>query len=1252
MSASEATAEFVTSEEIFPQQSPPGRRRKRTIMAQVRPDIYGDEQHNGTEMPDHISGENRQNSNGPTTCPEIQITPDTPIDENSESLALKTLINNMPNSYDQDDDSNQHIEALTKIADTNDEVFIEEDENLPQPHEAEHTADTEKRLRLENNQTVTHQKHQIDKDLPTDIIYDETKPRRLANPKNLKINTDRHKERVLHDSIGFLISPDGPEEGASPDRRRRKTFIAEEPSEGCDRRQDEVPVKRAHSEDYRRHYERSPEQQRRRLSPSPSSPVQRLIEQKSRKFSSDARLSPSSASLEMRTTGPRRKISSDARLQRTRSAEFIAVQDTPRTRKVSFDTTTLINGSRYPLNDEIRQSVCEEPEYYSDENTNNNVITYENGTRPKRVSLKQITSDKDEGLGTEDGDSPGAIERTTSELSISDVEEGYASGIDNRAYVADDEDSLKGVHLDSHSPPPTYQEAADRPVRRLSPAPIRVPVYDQPAIIQHTMVNPTQKISSVSLPASFGTRRGSSDTPPKSILKQRPSDNESVVSEDSVAGHQFKVRKDSIALFVDQHGTAAMQELRKQYGVRHWRCFGKNNLKHMWSERKRLVEKYKLHLLVLFLFLLTLTFVVVGLHFHSEHHEYVQSAQKVFFDGKKRVLTLGDSAGLDTFSGALGLDIPSWKNPTHCYPDYAQILDKTCLKWREHGRLDISHFVVNNTQCYNVTWNMQHGTAPFDCYNIGSGYWYGPGNRSESQWPIRHDGFRFTVNRAKHHGSGTFTSAIEYYWISSNGEAVVVDSNYPLEISWNRRRVGAFCIIGKDTGDFYHHDDMYLKTFKYTVCNGVNIRDTHSFIRKTYFPTVTAMPERSFLQYPHWSTVWDADDFQLNESVIQNVATSLIRNKLNCSSLELDGKWESNFGDFTFSQHHFKNLTNLTTSIKQTNCDMSLNLYPFFSFRSVNFQEGLNKDYFVKDFGGSVPALLRWEHGVGVMLDVSNPIAREWYMSKIRTIAEKYDIKTFRFAYGTSSWIPHKPVFHIDEMNPNQLKQMFSDMVSTLGNSIVESTSQSQHISHLIALPSSIVETHGQKCLKNIIPDILNLGLMGYPFVMSDGFDVDHDDEDDIARYPSRELYIRWMQLSAFLPAMRYTIKPWHYDVGVVEISRNLTIFHSTVVMDAIYGMQGRILAGEPVMEPLWWRKRADDATFTVGDQFVLADTYLVAPIFCEAVERNEAVRDIYVPGGVWKDVNKDKIVLGPRWLRGYKVSLTQIPFFERMPQY
>ena len=67
-----------------------------------------------------------------------------------------------------------------------------------------------------------------------------------------------------------------------------------------------------------------------------------------------------------------------------------------------------------------------------------------------------------------------------------------------------------------------------------------------------------------------------------------------------------------------------------------------------------------------------------------------------------------------------------------------------------------------------------------------------------------------------------------------------------------------------------------------------------------------------------------------------------------------------------------------------------MQLSPFFDYRSVkNFHDGVNKQMFVKDAGGSVPGLTRWQNGPAVaMLDVSLVSSRAWFNTLVMTLLE------------------------------------------------------------------------------------------------------------------------------------------------------------------------------------------------------------------------------------------------------------------------
>jgi alpha-glucosidase (family GH31 glycosyl hydrolase) len=69
-----------------------------------------------------------------------------------------------------------------------------------------------------------------------------------------------------------------------------------------------------------------------------------------------------------------------------------------------------------------------------------------------------------------------------------------------------------------------------------------------------------------------------------------------------------------------------------------------------------------------------------------------------------------------------------------------------------------------------------------------------------------------------------------------------------------------------------------------------------------------------------------------------------------------------------------------------------------------------------------------------------------------------------------------------------------------------------------------------------VIPAVLTLGILGYPFVIPDvvGGSGVHG---NTSSPPDRELYIRWLQMAAFMPVLKFSYVPWDYDDKVVEIA-------------------------------------------------------------------------------------------------------------------
>ena len=181
--------------------------------------------------------------------------------------------------------------------------------------------------------------------------------------------------------------------------------------------------------------------------------------------------------------------------------------------------------------------------------------------------------------------------------------------------------------------------------------------------------------------------------------------------------------------------------------------------------------------------------------------------------------------------------------------------------------------------------------------------------------------------------------------------------------------------------------------------------------------------------------------------------------------------------------------------------------------------------------------------------------------------------------------------------------------------------------------------------LETLIPSTLTFGLLGYPFVLPDMIGGNAYGEDFSGGvYPDRELFIRWLEASALLPSMQFSIPPWLYDKEVISITQRYVQLHEKYAPTIIALAKDAVATGNPIIRPLWWISPQDEVALTIGSQFLLGDDLIVAPVLVHGARR----RDVYIPAGEWRDLLRDQPVTGPAWLREYEVALDELPLFER----
>ena len=282
----------------------------------------------------------------------------------------------------------------------------------------------------------------------------------------------------------------------------------------------------------------------------------------------------------------------------------------------------------------------------------------------------------------------------------------------------------------------------------------------------------------------------------------------------------------------------------------------------------------------------------------------------------------------------------------------------------------------------------------------------------------------------------------------------------------------------------------------------------------------------------------------------------------------------------------------------------------------------------------------RWCRGVAGVIDMSDK-ATSWHRDRLNAFKTTYGIDSFHFAGGEIFSLPVHPTFSDALLDPNDYTRQSAELASTFGNMVsVQSAYKCQNLSILIRLADGTSSWNGIGGLQSIIPSVLTLGIIGYPFIIPEAVGGSAFDGP-----PSKELYIRWLQLSTtFLPIMHLSIPPESYDNDTAAIALGLLQMHKQLVVPEVDRILGSSTSGPttPIVRPIWWSSPKDTVALACTDQFLLGEKILVAPI----LEEGQRSRDVYLTAGIWEDKASDTIHIGPKWLHNYRVPLTQIPYF------
>uniref|UniRef100_A0A3B3CGI2 Myogenesis-regulating glycosidase n=1 Tax=Oryzias melastigma TaxID=30732 RepID=A0A3B3CGI2_ORYME len=561
----------------------------------------------------------------------------------------------------------------------------------------------------------------------------------------------------------------------------------------------------------------------------------------------------------------------------------------------------------------------------------------------------------------------------------------------------------------------------------------------------------------------------------------------------------------------------------------------------------------------------------------------------------------------------------------------------------------------DTVMCYRVRWEeLQNNHSIEHAMAYNGSHWYGGAETAEQHWPIKIQGEQDPqpfVTSDVYSNRKAFGGILERYWLSSNATAIKINDSVPFHLGWSEKdRTLRFEARYQNSPFRPAAGQRVFPELSYRVCVGANVASIHKYMVRRYFPKPIKVPSSEVFAKPVWST-WALYKTAVSQEKLLRYASDITTHGFNCSHLELDDRYTSDYGEFDFDPQKFPNASDMFEKLRKKKFKVTLWTHPFINYDSINFGVAVEKGLFVREPSGELPALVRWWNGVGGILDFTNPEAREWFSSHLSTLKDRYQVASFKFDAGETSYLPPHFSTLMPLSDPSSFTRHYAEMALPFSDRAeLRVGYQTQNVSCFYRIIDRDSVWGYELGLKSIIPTVLTISILGYQFVLPDMIGGNAYPNRTAGRanaLPDKELYIRWLELSAFLPVMQFSIPPWAYDKEVVEIARKFTELHETLVTPRVIELADEVLkTGDPIVRPLWWIANDDEAAYKIDSQFLIGDDLMVAPV----LEPGKQERDIYLPAGQWRSYKGEHFDKTPLYLTDYSVDLDEIAYFTWVP--
>ncbi|MDY5954781.1 MAG: glycoside hydrolase family 31 protein [Kiritimatiellia bacterium] len=432
--------------------------------------------------------------------------------------------------------------------------------------------------------------------------------------------------------------------------------------------------------------------------------------------------------------------------------------------------------------------------------------------------------------------------------------------------------------------------------------------------------------------------------------------------------------------------------------------------------------------------------------------------------------------------------------------------------------------------------------------------------------------------------------------------------------------------------------------------SGKNLREAFLAAAKAHFPPSGKLPDRALFEKPQWNT-WVELTYNQNQKDILAYARAVAANGFPQGGvLMIDDTWQYGYGIWEFDPRRFPNPKAMVDELHSLGFKVMLWVCPFVSMDSPGYRE---MAFGMLDAGKRVPAgglicqykndpkPVNWWNGKSADIDFTHPLGAAWFARQLKRLQTDFGVDGFKLDAGdihqyAKPYLTHKPA------EPYELCEAYAAI--GLQFPLNEYRACYRHAGEPIVL-RLCDKDHSWAAVQQLVPDILQSGLMGYPFVCPDmiGSGSWLAFAPDAPTPYDPELFVRSAQVHALTAMMQFSAAPWRMLKGEhLDAVRSAAALRMKFTPYILSVAEASAKSGEPMVRSMEYQFPGHGWE-QVTDQFLMGDDLLVAP----QTVKGAAARAVAIPPGKWR-ADDGTVYSGPATV-SVKTPLSRLPYFERV---